>query len=312
MDSNNLYQLLHQQFGGLKQHGLWPISRENPETFFAHGNGLIALGLSLSGYLSEARQLMSDLTKSTLTSEHALLHYSIQGSGGVLTRQHSCTGGIIACALTVVGESNSADLMLADLRASALWNPKKKLYSRAMWQTGELADERLITHSNLWIVLAYILRGCLNEALELLRAVEREFGQDQSGLLFGTSCEHDSSHFYPDDNALYAICLELLGRHSLAAGLLFRLKSSPLYVVKQQAFGYEKTGLAVGEKHISSYKNNFCQAAYRLVGVDIAPYDQEKELIYSDSLGLGLMAEGVEGLRNFGMKSGGLSHEKLV
>ncbi len=293
---NNPYQQLYNRYGKIKKHGLWPTSTEEPNLFHAHVNALIALGLFLDGKEKETVNLIHDLNKSCLKNKNGLFNYSWLVGDGVLNRHHSCTQGMIAFALALCGKHKASNQILDAIFKSKMFNQQIELFIRAIWSDNTIADNRIITHSNLWIVLALIANNRRTEAKKILGSIKNQFYCKKHGLLFGTSCKHNTINFFADDNALYAICLELLGFQLESKQLLISLIESQLFDKQKEVFNYSWDTKNINNE-ISSYKNNITQAAYKLCEFNSPTFNTNLDLAYSDSITLGLFAKNAEKLR---------------
>lgn len=283
----SIYQKLESTFTPKQYEGLYPTEVSQPNVFHAHTNLLVALGLWCSGHRSQAKVIIRALQKSALANDNGLYNYSFKIGEGALLRYHSCDGGMAAYVLAVMGDKIPAQTIIKNYFTSPLYQPETGLFIRSIWSDKKTADDRYITQSNLWFVLALIATGQKKHALLLLERTQKKFTDPSTGLLSGISCESNISHIFPDDNALYAICLMLLDQKNPAQTVLQKLLNSDLFDKEQNVFGYDKNGNTT-KKHISSYKNHITQAAFRLAGIPLPPFSFKNDDVFADSLALGL------------------------
>lgn len=267
---SELLTYLQTTFAPLVRNGLWPTSRHNPTLWHAHNNLLVALGLLSVGQKAAAQGIISALYASPLVHENGSFNYSCQAVEGVVPRHHSCTIGMAGYVLARLGQAGKARGILQHAHNSNMYDSAAGLYVRSVWANGRMADEKIITHSNLWIALAWLELGERERAKQLISNLEERFFDTEKGLLSGINCVDGNVHYFPDDNALYAIVLKKLGHPILARRVLQRLLHSCTYA------------------RVSTYKNHIVQAAFRYCGLDLPPYDWNQDDEFADSIALGL------------------------
>src|SRR3989344_4500659 len=111
------------------------------------------------------------------------------------------------------------------------YNKQQNLFYMSMDESGNIVDERLITHSQLWIVLALIVNGQHERATGLLSSVRKQCITVDIGILETMYCASTSTEkvTLPDDTALFAIASFLIGERDEAVKTLVRLNNSPLF-----------------------------------------------------------------------------------
>lgn len=283
----NVYQELGVIFGAKRHQGLYPTDAERPTVFHTHTNFLVALGLWCGGYRAEATEVIKGVQESNLINYNGYYNYSFSPKEGPLLRHHSYDGAIAAYVLAVMGEKKQAKSIIGRYFNSPMYQRDTGLFIRSIWSDKKIADDRLIAQTNLWFVLALISADQKKVAKELLNRIHKHFCVTPAGLLSSISCESNTSTLYPDDNALFAICLTLLGEEDRARDVLHTLADSGLFNKDQGVFWYEKDGDNT-KKHVSLYKNHIVQAAFRRLGIQLPAFNFNAGELYADSLALDL------------------------
>jgi len=297
MSSKDYYDLLHEKFDGTtNKEGLYPAENTEYRLYDTLANFHIATSLYIGSLEDEAKALADNIENSRLKNKDGF--YNRQATErDVVARHHSCIEGVASFFYGISKSQKRGFGILKRLFNSPLYNNEQNLFYMSMDESGNIVDERLITHSQLWIVLALIVNGQHERATGLLSSVRKQCITVDIGILETMYCASTSTEkvTLPDDTALFAIASFLIGERDEAVKTLVRLKNSPLFDNKRNVFVYKTMR---GQERISSYKNLLCQAAFKLCGVEIPPYDIKNEERFADSIALGIFAVCIDKIKS--------------
>jgi len=292
MNSKDYYDLLHKKFdGAINKEGLYPAEISQKPLYDTMANFLVAIALHLGGWEYEAENIVDSIDRSCLKNKNGF--YNRQSTkSGVVPRHHSCVEGVATFFYSIAGDKKCSNSILKRLFNSPLNNTETGLFYMSMNESGSIIDNRLITHSQLWIALAFIGNKQIGKARDILSLVEQKCTDSNMGVLETMYCATVSTEkmLLPDDSALFAIANELVGNQDKAREILISLKESSLFNKERNVFVYKNHE---GKERISSYKNFLCQAAYKFCNIGIPPYNIKHEERFSDSIALGIFAENI-------------------